>query len=116
MKNLLLILSFSVSFFSCENEKKETKPLSEETSTVMKLKINNLTEYNQLEEVVVGRWVRGTFNTPSIDTSLKIHFPYIPEAAFQYMQKSEDQIQLSLMSWLPHNVIHVIQLLQLETK
>lgn len=57
----------------------------------LKPKITNQHEWDQLEEVVVGRWVRDTMNTPTIDDSMKDLFPYIPEASWTYLQGAENQ-------------------------
>ncbi|WP_152286850.1 dimethylarginine dimethylaminohydrolase family protein [Flavicella marina] len=63
-------------------------PLNEKKSSKL---IQNNTEWNQLKEVVVGRWEANTFNTPKISNDVRAHFPYITDAAFKYMEKSQEQ-------------------------
>ncbi|MGI9585776.1 MAG: dimethylarginine dimethylaminohydrolase family protein [Acidimicrobiia bacterium] len=54
--------------------------------------INNTHEWNPLKEVVVGRWVRNTMNTPAIDDEMKAVFPYIPDSAWDYLKKAENKM------------------------
>lgn len=57
-----------------------------------KKEIYNGHEWAPLKEVVVGRWVKGTFNTPSVDMSMQEAFPYIPAASWKYLAKAEHQL------------------------
>lgn len=60
--------------------------------TDTKSKINNQHEWDALEEVVVGRWVRNTMNTPTVDESMSDFFPYIPQEAWTYLKKAENKM------------------------
>ncbi|WP_282124550.1 dimethylarginine dimethylaminohydrolase family protein [Algibacter mikhailovii] len=53
--------------------------------------IRNNHEWDQLEEVVVGRWEQNSFNTPEVNEDLKDFFPYITDASFNYMKKGENK-------------------------
>ncbi len=74
--------------------KNESDNLSSQSLSEMNTKpqINNQHEWDSLKEVVVGRWVRGTLNTTSIDQSMKEMFPYIPLNAWDYLKKAENQL------------------------
>ena len=54
--------------------------------------IQNNYEWDELKEVIVGRWVMNSFNTPTVDESMKDYFPYINEAAWEYMKKAENRM------------------------
>ncbi|UTW62859.1 hypothetical protein KFE98_01495 [bacterium SCSIO 12741] len=89
---LILTVCTSILLIGCESgiqqEQKQENPATEMEKTGQ---INNPNEWNQLKEVVIGRWIVGTFNTPTIDTSMKNRFPYIPDAAWGYMKASENK-------------------------
>ncbi len=67
-----------------------------ENHAEMKLKseqsIQNDYEWGQLKEVVVGRWVKNTLSTPTVDKSMADFFPYIPQAAWTYLKKAENKL------------------------
>lgn len=54
--------------------------------------IQNNHEWDQLTEVVIGRWVPETFNVPAVDESMKEFFPYIADAAWDYMKPTENNM------------------------
>ena len=56
------------------------------------MKINNQHEWDDLKEVVVGRWVRDTFETATVDAGFEELFPYIPESAWLYLKEAENQL------------------------
>lgn len=85
---------------SCTMKSNELTNNDQTIQEVRKKTINNQHEWDQLEEVVVGRWVRETMVPPSITVSMKEQFPYIPEAAWTYLQKSENQL---LADIYPHD-------------
>ena len=53
--------------------------------------IQNNHEWDDLKEVVVGRWDVNSFNVPAVDKSLKKFFPYITDASFDYMAKAQNK-------------------------
>ena len=71
----MVVISSLVSFIS--NRKQNT--------------IQNHHEWDELKEVVVGRWVKNSFNTPTVNKTMKESFPYITEAAWDYMKEAENQ-------------------------
>lgn len=87
MRKITLITFLAVSLLSCQTNDKSVSS----TNSDQKMKINNPTEYNQLEEVIVGRWVPGAFEIGKIDTSLKKIAPYVTEEAWEYWAKFENQ-------------------------
>jgi len=66
-----------------KNDLKETKGKD--------LIIRNNHEWDQLQEVVVGRWESGSFIVPKVDKNLKDFFPYITDASFDYMKAAENK-------------------------
>ncbi|MBB6462702.1 dimethylarginine dimethylaminohydrolase family protein [Flammeovirga kamogawensis] len=52
--------------------------------------IQNNHEWDELKEVVVGRWVPNTFVVPKVDLNLKEFFSYIPDESWDYMKKIEN--------------------------
>lgn len=71
-----------------------TIPLNDKNDTEKKSEkiISNNTEWNQLKEVVVGRWDTHTFNVPEVSKDLKAHFLYITDASFKYMEKAQNKL------------------------
>lgn len=76
---------------ACSTDNNSTSA-TDDSAADQKPIINNQHEWDPLKEVVVGRWVKGTMSTPTIDRSMKELFPYIPEAAWTYLQKAENQM------------------------
>lgn len=50
--------------------------------------VRNHHEWDDLREVVVGRWVRNTFTPPPVDSSMEALFPYITKDAWAYLGKA----------------------------
>ncbi len=96
IQNLVFYSMIFLFLASCaENrdiESTQTSSGDESTEISNKISINNPHEWDTLKEAVVGRWVINTFRTPSIDMGMKEQFPYIPEAAWTYLKKSENQL------------------------
>ena len=87
---LVLIICPMLIISSCsQTEHKEIK--TEEMSTAEKFRINNQSEYDQLIEVVVGRWVPGTFEIGDVDPALKSLAPYVTDEAWEYWAKFENK-------------------------
>ncbi len=55
-------------------------------------RIQNNYEWDPLTEVVIGRWVPGTYEVVEVDLSVKDHFPYINEKAWGYMKSAEKKM------------------------
>ncbi len=55
-------------------------------------RIQNNHEWDPLTEVVIGRWVPGTYEVVEVDLSAKKHFPYINEKAWDYMKSAEKKM------------------------
>lgn len=92
LKKLLFVsfvglITVSSLSFTLENKRMEKKKKQKREMT-----IQNNTEYGQLEEAVIGRWVPESFNVPEVDESLAEFFPFIPDAAWEYMKKAENQL------------------------
>ncbi len=85
--SLVGLITVSTLSFTIENKRMEKKNKQNK-----EMKIQNNNEWNQLEEVVIGRWVTGSFNVPEVDKSLAEFFPYIPDAAMDYMKKAENKV------------------------
>ena len=54
--------------------------------------IQNNHEWDQLTEVVIGRWVPETYEVAEVDLSMKEHFPYIAEKAWDYFKVAEGKM------------------------
>ena len=54
--------------------------------------IQNNHEWDQLTEVVIGRWVPETYEVAEVDLSMKEHFPYIAEKAWDYFKIAEGKM------------------------
>ncbi|NLR92083.1 arginine deiminase family protein [Flammeovirga agarivorans] len=85
-KYIYAFLFFAVGLMAFNILAEELKDRSFKSNT-----IQNNYEWGELKEVVIGRWVPGTLQLPAIDISLRNHFPYISDSAFQYMKKFENK-------------------------
>ncbi|WP_044209621.1 dimethylarginine dimethylaminohydrolase family protein [Flammeovirga sp. OC4] len=54
--------------------------------------IQNNHEWDQVEEIVVGRWVRDAFEIPMISENVKNLYPYISDSSFNYMGRAQGHI------------------------
>lgn len=85
MKKILSIIPFLLMSSCIQNERNPGSTLKMTTSK--ELKINNQNEYDQLVEVVVGRWVPGTFELGDVNSDLKDFVPYITDEGWDYITK-----------------------------
>ncbi len=81
-----LTIGATVTAFNLPDKSKKMKE-----GAPSELRISNRTEYGQLKEVVVGRWVPNTFRVGKVDASLKNFAPYLSDKAWEYWAKCEDK-------------------------
>lgn len=87
MKKLSLTFIAVVLFAGCQNEENKNGKLTQTENKISKVrKIQNNHEWDQVEEVVIGRWVKGTFDVPEVNQDNKNLFPYITDEAWEYFK------------------------------
>ena len=88
-RNLIFILSILILTACNTNGKKSERIIK----TDIKMgKIQNNHEWDNLKEVVIGRYPAKTFSILDVDLALAERFPFIPMSSMEYMKKGENKM------------------------
>ncbi|KXX69520.1 dimethylarginine dimethylaminohydrolase family protein [Flammeovirga sp. SJP92] len=79
-RNLIALICFSLFVFTAFT-------LIEKPNVAKNIQNNH--EWDQVEEIVIGRWVTSAFEVPAISDDVKSLYPYISDSSWKYMDKAQ---------------------------